>query len=124
MFNNLSIQKHNCTEEPYCTMDNGSKYSISGQPWLTVYMEKQGLKWENLETERVTEYFKFGDSEPVCAKLKVRLPLTLYDETGEASKFLVPVHIISIYYVRTHNQLMLMLIAQYSRLLFHLSQMQ
>ena len=44
---------------PYSTLDNGSKYTLTGKPWLEVYTRKQGLTWQDLKPEPSTEYFRF-----------------------------------------------------------------
>ena len=79
---------------PYSTLDNGSKYTLTGKPWLEVYNKKQGLTWQDLKPEPSTEHFRFGDTDPIKAEMTVQLPCTATDIHGVSHNYTIMTHVV------------------------------
>ena len=76
------------------TMDIGTPDTASGEKWVNDYINTNKLDWNNLNVEKSSKAFKFGNSMPSSALNVVKLPFFMRDMGGEIGKMELRVHIV------------------------------
>merc|ERR1712243_111404 len=75
-------------------LDLGAPVSVSGKKWMEEYLEKHGMKLQELNTVRCYQKMTFGPSRQYISRLKVELPVTVQDVNGKEDTLKVQTYIL------------------------------
>merc|ERR1712112_767749 len=75
-------------------LDLEAPVSVSGKKWMEEYLEKHGMKLQELNTVRCYQKMTFGPSKQYISRLKVELPVPVQDVNGKSTNIKVQTYIV------------------------------
>ena len=75
-------------------LDLGAPVSVSGKKWMEEYLEKHGMKLQELNKVRCYQKMTFGPSKQYISRLKIELPVSVQDLHGKEDTLKVPTYVV------------------------------